>query len=63
MLKKRNTSTSLAPLTLNVVVYGAVKNDKKIESGMSYFITQPVYSKENTIQIYDATKHLTNHFS
>ena len=25
---------------------------------MSYFITQPVYSKEKIIQVYEATKHL-----
>ena len=38
---------------------GAVKRlEKKIASGMSYFITQPVYSKEKIIQVYEATKHL-----
>ena len=38
---------------------GAVKRlEKKIASGMSYFITQPVYSKEKIIQVYEATKNL-----
>ncbi|MCH8646968.1 bifunctional homocysteine S-methyltransferase/methylenetetrahydrofolate reductase [Staphylococcus lugdunensis] len=38
---------------------GAVKRlEKKIASGMSCFITQPVYSKEKIIQVYEATKHL-----
>ena len=30
----------------------------KIESGMHYFITQPVFTKEKVIEIYEATKHL-----
>lgn len=34
------------------------KMETKIESGMSYFITQPVFSKEKIIEIYEATKHL-----
>ena len=29
---------------------------------MSYFITQPVYSKEKIIEIYHATKHLNKPF-
>ena len=32
--------------------------EKKIESGMHYFITQPVYSTEKIEAIYEATKHL-----
>lgn len=34
------------------------KMETKIESGMSYFITQPIFSKEKIIEIYEATKHL-----
>ncbi|MBO1199759.1 bifunctional homocysteine S-methyltransferase/methylenetetrahydrofolate reductase [Staphylococcus simiae] len=42
---------------------GAVKRlEKKVDSGMSYFITQPVYSKEKIIEIYHATKHLDTPF-
>ena len=29
---------------------------------MSYFITQPVYSKEKIIQVYEETKHLNTPF-
>ncbi|UXR54956.1 bifunctional homocysteine S-methyltransferase/methylenetetrahydrofolate reductase [Staphylococcus schleiferi] len=40
-------------------INAAVRKMKtKIESGMSYFITQPVFSKEKIIEIYEATKHL-----
>ncbi|PNZ27840.1 bifunctional homocysteine S-methyltransferase/5,10-methylenetetrahydrofolate reductase protein [Staphylococcus petrasii] len=38
---------------------GAVKRlEKKIAAGMSYFITQPVYSKEKIKEVYEATKYL-----
>ena len=38
---------------------GAVKRlEKKVAAGMSYFITQPVYSKEKIKEVYEATKHL-----
>ncbi|WP_436939708.1 bifunctional homocysteine S-methyltransferase/methylenetetrahydrofolate reductase [Staphylococcus xylosus] len=38
---------------------GAVRRlEKKLESGMHYFITQPVYSKEKIKEVYKATKHL-----
>lgn len=37
----------------------AVKRlEKKIESGMEYFITQPVYEPEKVKEIYEATKHI-----
>ena len=42
---------------------GAIKRlEKKVASGMSYFITQPVYSKEKIIQVYEETKHLNTPF-
>ena len=42
---------------------GAVERlEKKVASGMSYFITQPVYSKEKIKQVYEATKHLNTPF-
>ncbi|ANK38534.1 bifunctional homocysteine S-methyltransferase/methylenetetrahydrofolate reductase [Staphylococcus equorum] len=38
---------------------GAVKRlEKKLESGMHYFITQPVYSTEKIKEVYEATRHL-----
>lgn len=38
---------------------GAIRRlEKKIDSGMDYFITQPVYSKEKIKTVYEATKHL-----
>lgn len=38
---------------------GAVKRlEKKVAAGMSYFITQPVYSKEKIKEVYETTKHL-----
>ncbi|WP_096436832.1 bifunctional homocysteine S-methyltransferase/methylenetetrahydrofolate reductase [Alteribacter populi] len=32
--------------------------ERKINSGADYFITQPVYSEEKIIEVYEATKHL-----
>jgi homocysteine S-methyltransferase len=32
--------------------------EKKIKSGADYFITQPVYSEEKLISVYEETKHL-----
>ena len=32
--------------------------ERKIEHGADYFITQPVYSEELMVEIYEATKHL-----
>ena len=32
--------------------------EKKIEYGADYFITQPVYSEEKLIEVYEETKHL-----
>ncbi|ELH0931383.1 bifunctional homocysteine S-methyltransferase/methylenetetrahydrofolate reductase [Staphylococcus pseudintermedius] len=34
------------------------KMETKIKSGMHYFITQPVFTKEKIVEIYEATKHL-----
>lgn len=57
--KKANFSISAA-FNPNVrVVERAVKRlDQKIEAGADYFITQPVYTKEKIIEVYEATKHL-----
>lgn len=35
-----------------------VRLEKKIKHGADYFITQPVYSEEKIIEIYEATRHL-----
>lgn len=32
--------------------------EKKIEAGADFFMTQPVYSEEKIIEVYEATKHL-----
>jgi len=32
--------------------------EKKIEAGADYFITQPIYSVEKIVAVYEATKHL-----
>jgi len=32
--------------------------EKKIEAGADYFITQPIYSAEKIIEVYEATKHI-----
>lgn len=38
---------------------GAVRRlERKLDSGMNYFITQPVYSAEKIKEVYEATKHL-----
>lgn len=57
--KKANFSISAA-FNPNVrVVERAVKRlDQKIAAGADYFITQPVYTKEKIIEVYEATKHL-----
>ncbi|MCO4331362.1 bifunctional homocysteine S-methyltransferase/methylenetetrahydrofolate reductase [Staphylococcus hyicus] len=34
------------------------KLETKLTSGMHYFITQPVFTKEKIVEIYEATKHL-----
>ncbi|WP_100330358.1 bifunctional homocysteine S-methyltransferase/methylenetetrahydrofolate reductase [Bacillus xiapuensis] len=41
------------------VIERAVKRlEKKIECGADYFITQPVFTKEKIIEVYEATKHI-----
>ncbi|GEK33528.1 bifunctional homocysteine S-methyltransferase/methylenetetrahydrofolate reductase [Kurthia sibirica] len=57
--KKANFSVSAAfnPNVRNVA-RAIPRLEKKIAAGADYFITQPVYSKEKIIEIYEATKHL-----
>lgn len=43
---------------VRVVARAVDRLEKKIEHGCDYFISQPVYTKEKIIEIYEATKHL-----
>ena len=57
---KRPTSL-LQQLLIRTFVYSTeLYNDlrRKLNAGADYFITQPVYTKEKIIDIYEATKHL-----
>ncbi|MGO1059383.1 bifunctional homocysteine S-methyltransferase/methylenetetrahydrofolate reductase [Planococcus sp. FY231025] len=59
-LRKKANFSVAAAFNPNVrVVSRAVKRmEQKIESGADYFISQPVYTKEKIIEIYEETKHL-----
>ncbi|MBK3496240.1 bifunctional homocysteine S-methyltransferase/methylenetetrahydrofolate reductase [Viridibacillus sp. YIM B01967] len=59
-LRKKANFSVAAAFNPNVrVLDRAVKRlEKKIECGADYFITQPVYTKEKIVEIYEATKHL-----
>lgn len=57
--KKSNFSVAAAfNPNVRVVARAVPRLEKKIAAGADYFITQPVYSKEKIIEIYEATKHL-----
>lgn len=43
---------------VRVVARAVDRLEKKLEHGCDYFISQPVYSKEKIVEIYEATKHL-----
>ncbi len=43
---------------VRVVARAVERLEKKLENGCDYFISQPVYTKEKIIEIYEATKHL-----
>lgn len=59
-LRKKASFSVAAAFNPNVrVLDRAVKRlEKKIEHGADYFISQPVYTKEKIVEIYEATKHL-----
>ncbi|PIC79617.1 bifunctional homocysteine S-methyltransferase/methylenetetrahydrofolate reductase [Sporosarcina sp. P18a] len=59
-LRKKASFSISAAFNPNVrVIDRAVQRlEKKIEAGADYFITQPVYTKEKIIDVYEATKHL-----
>lgn len=43
---------------VRVLARAVARLEKKIEHGADYFISQPVYSKEKIVEIYEETKHL-----
>ncbi len=59
-LKQKTNFSVAAAFNPNVrVIDRAVKRlEKKIEFGADYFITQPVFTKEKIVEVYEATKHL-----
>lgn len=57
--KKANFSVAAAfNPNVRVLDRAVARLEKKIEHGADYFISQPVYTKEKIIEIYEATKHL-----
>lgn len=57
--KKANFSVAGAfNPNVRVIDRAVSRLEKKIEHGADYFISQPVYSKEKIVEIYEATKHL-----
>lgn len=59
-LRKQANFSVAAAFNPNVRVLdrAVARLEKKIEHGADYFISQPVYTKEKIIEIYEATKHL-----
>ena len=57
--KKANFSVAAAfNPNVRVLDRAVARLEKKIEHGADYFISQPVYTTEKIIEIYEATKHL-----
>lgn len=57
--KKANFSVAAAfNPNVRVLDRAVARLEKKIEHGADYFISQPVYTKEKIVEIYEATKHL-----
>ncbi|KGR76023.1 bifunctional homocysteine S-methyltransferase/methylenetetrahydrofolate reductase [Ureibacillus manganicus] len=57
--KKANFSVAAAfNPNVRVLDRAVSRLEKKIEHGADYFISQPVYTKEKIVDIYEATKHL-----
>lgn len=59
-LRKQASFSVAAAFNPNVRVLdrAVARLEKKIEHGADYFISQPVYTKEKIVEIYEATKHL-----
>ncbi len=60
-LKKKANFSVAAAFNPNVRVLerAVTRLEKKIECGADYFITQPVFTKEKIVDVYEATKHLS----
>ncbi|QFT87311.1 Bifunctional homocysteine S-methyltransferase/5,10-methylenetetrahydrofolate reductase [Bacillus sp. THAF10] len=43
---------------VRVIDKAVARLEKKIEAGADYFISQPVFSEEKLLEVYDATKHI-----
>jgi methionine synthase / methylenetetrahydrofolate reductase(NADPH) len=57
--KKANFSVAAAfNPNVRVLDRAVSRLEKKIEHGADYFISQPVYTKEKIVEVYEATKHL-----
>lgn len=57
--KKANFSVAAAfNPNVRVLDRAVARLEKKIEHGADYFISQPVYTTEKIVEIYEATKHL-----
>lgn len=59
-LQQKTNFTVAAAFNPNVrnLDRATIRLEKKIESGADYFITQPIYSLEKIVDVYEATKHL-----
>ncbi|HWK22770.1 MAG TPA: bifunctional homocysteine S-methyltransferase/methylenetetrahydrofolate reductase [Ureibacillus sp.] len=58
--KKANFSVAAAfNPNVRVLDRAVARLEKKIEHGADYFISQPVYTKEKIVDIYETTKHLS----
>lgn len=59
-LQQKTSFTVAAAFNPNVrhIDRAVQRMEKKIEAGADYFITQPIYSPEKVIELYEATKHI-----
>lgn len=59
-LQQKTTFNVAAAFNPNVrhLDRAVVRLEKKIEAGADYFITQPIYSPEKIVEVYEATKHI-----
>ncbi len=59
-LQQKTSFTVAAAFNPNVrhIDRAVIRMEKKIESGADYFITQPIYSPEKIVELYEATKHI-----
>ena len=59
-LQQKTSFTVAAAFNPNVrhIDRAVQRMEKKIEAGADYFITQPIYSAEKIIELYEATKHI-----